>query len=101
MQAETPGVRASAEDLWTDTLSIIPDMNPELLCVIIDFHFDATRLRVPEGIAQRLSGNPVNFVPQDRAQTPGRALHLHLKCGRGLVAFIGCEFLADRPYSHR
>jgi hypothetical protein len=35
--------------------------------VIVDLRFDPPRLRVLEGIAQRLAGNAVDFVPQEGA----------------------------------
>src|SRR5271156_6003582 len=45
----------SIKNLWVNALSIIPDTESELLLVIPDFDFYPPRLRVPEGVAQRLA----------------------------------------------
>jgi hypothetical protein len=62
-----------------------------LVPIVLD-HFDALRLRVPECVAHRLASNPVDFVPDQRSQLPGPALHLDMKLGKILTAHIGSEF---------
>jgi hypothetical protein len=47
----------------------------------MDSHFDARRLRVPEGIAHRLTADPVDLVPNQRDQISSRTLHKHAKRG--------------------
>jgi hypothetical protein len=53
---------------------------------------------VPEGIAQGLGRNPVDFVPEDWMEIPRRAFHLHLKDRRILVCVSGPEFFSENPY---
>ena len=69
-----------------------------MLLVIPNFHFDPLRLRVLEGIAQRLARNPVDFVPQDRMKVPWRSFHLHTKLGSIWVRFTAREFLTQSAY---
>jgi len=40
---------------------------------------------VPEGIPQRLSRYPVDFIPQDRMQVLRRTFHFHRKSRRFLI----------------
>src|SRR6266550_1216815 len=85
-------------DASRQCLPVIPDPQPEMPLVIPNFHFDPLRLRVLEGIAQRLARNPVDFVPQDRMKVPWRSFHLHTKLGSIWVRFTGREFLTQSAY---
>src|SRR5208337_2514003 len=49
-----------------NTGAVIPHPHSELPRIIPDFDFDLLRPRMAEGIAQRFSGNAVDFIPQDR-----------------------------------
>jgi hypothetical protein len=53
---------------------------------------------VAESIAHGLSCNAVDFVPEDRVESPRRAFHLHLKDRRILVCISGPEFFSENPY---
>src|SRR5271157_5619326 len=57
-------------DRRVHALSIVPDAHPEQAFAIRDFRFDPAGVRVAEGIAHRLTGNPVDFVPEDRMHVP-------------------------------
>ena len=69
---------------------------PELPLVVVDLHFDPPRAGVPERIAQRLGGDPVDFVPQDRSQIPRRAFHIHAKLGAIPALLIRGQLLSQR-----
>ena len=90
-----PGAPLFLKNLRVDALPVIPDPQAKLPFVIVDFHFDLPRLSVPRGIAQRLAGNPVDFVADDRMQVPRRAFYLHPQDGGIPVSFIGCEFFSE------
>src|SRR5208282_5398155 len=49
---------------------VVPHAQTELLIVISDFNLDLPGLGVAEGVAERLSGNPVDFVAQNGMQIP-------------------------------
>jgi hypothetical protein len=65
-QPEVSGVPVSAKNLWVNAPSIVPDTQPELRFVVADFHFNPVRACVTEGVAQRLGGDPVDFVSEHR-----------------------------------
>ena len=87
MQTKMSGTTVAAEYLRIDSRSVIADSQPELTFIIADFHFDLVRLCVAEGIAHRLTCDPIDFVPKDRMKIPRPALHGHTKYGG-----IGCVF---------
>src|SRR5262249_54095717 len=66
-QAVMTGAAAALENLLVDALSVVSNPQPEPALVVEDFHFDLTRLSVPERIAQRLDSNPIEFIPDDRS----------------------------------
>ena len=80
-QAVVPVLPVSAENLRVDAFSIVADPQPKLPLAIMDFDFDATRVCVPECIAQRLDCNPVGLVPEGRSEVPLCAFHMPLKVG--------------------
>src|SRR5712691_12361806 len=80
-QTMVSGAPAFLENLRVDALAVVPDPQPKLPFGILDFHFDAPCLCVQECVAHRLTGNPVDFVPDERSKIPGLALHLHTKFG--------------------
>jgi len=97
MQAVVSLASVSAKNFRVNALSIIPNTDPELLFVIPDLHFYVSRLRVPEGIAQRLADNPVDLVTKDRMQFLRRAGHRDLKHGGTVVGLIGRQFFSEGP----
>ena len=77
-----------------DALAIIADAEPKLLLVIADFHFDALRSGVTEGVAHRFADNPVDFIAQNRMQVARRAFHLHSEIRPAAVG--RCKFFTKR-----
>ena len=98
IQTPMSGAPFFIEELRVHALPVIPDPQPKLPFVIPEFHFYLLRLCVPEGIAQRLGGNPVDFVSEYRMEVPRCPLHLHTKHGRILVRFIRREFFPKSAY---
>src|SRR5258708_4574267 len=85
--------------MWVNALSIVLDPQAKLAWVVADFHFDPRRVRVSKGIAQRLGGNPVDFVADERNEIPWCAFDLYPKLGTLRAGLIGSESfseLADR-----
>src|SRR6266404_4288223 len=94
------GAPALPANVRIDALSVVADPQSKLRRVIVEFHFDPRRVCVPETITQRLTCNPVDFVPERRRELPGCALHSETKIGAILTGLIGTEFFsdgADRP----
>src|SRR5271157_715935 len=87
-----PGRPFLIKKLRVDALAIISHAQPEALVVVVDFHLNAPRLRVPEGIAQRLASNPVDFVAQNGMQTLRRASYIQAKRGNIGAGDVGREF---------
>ena len=71
----------SAKNLVADPFSIVSNAKPEMLFVVADLNFYAVCCRMPEGIAQRLRREPVNFVSQNRMQIPRCSFHHHIELG--------------------
>src|SRR6202167_5389822 len=99
MQSEVSW-RLLAKNLRVNPLSVVPDTQPKLSCVVVDFHFDLSRVCVAECIAQGLACNPVNFVPQNRMEVSRRTFHCHTKKGGIGDRSIGLEFLSESAYGH-
>src|SRR6185369_9193257 len=51
-----------------DALSVIANRQVEMPLVVSNLHGDPPRLRVPEGVAQRLARDAVGLVAEDRVQ---------------------------------
>ena len=66
---------ALVQNFGWNTLSIIPDSQPERPWSIADFSFNMAGMGVLEGIAQRLASDAVKLVPYDRVQVPGGTFH--------------------------
>ena len=98
IQTPMSGAPFFIEELRVHALPVIPNPQPKLPFVIPYFQFYLPRLCVPEGIAQRLGCNPVDFVSEYRMQVPRHAFHLHTKCGRIVVGFIGRQFLSESAH---
>src|SRR3984885_7775305 len=81
MQSKVPWARLLAENLRVNPFSVVPDPQPKLSCIIVDFHFDLSRLCVVECIAQGLACNPIDFVPQNWMEVSRRAFHCHTEKG--------------------
>jgi hypothetical protein len=95
------GLPVSDKKLRVNAFPVVRNPQPEFRFVVPEFHFDLARLRVPEGVAQRLGSNPVDFVAEDRMQIPWRAFHRYLKDGSILVGPVGRELFSDGPYGNR
>src|SRR5216684_1755216 len=98
-QTIVSGAPASIQDRRINALAVVPYPQPKLPLVVANFHFDPLRVRVAECITQRLTGNPVDFVPRQRSEIARHALHEHPAGGRILAGWSGCEFFskgADR-----
>src|SRR5690242_1729522 len=76
MQAKVSFAPIAAYD-FGDALAVIADPHPKFPVVITDFHLDALRIGVSEGVAQPLSSYPVDFVTHDGMQGARRAFDLH------------------------
>src|SRR5438876_11706793 len=59
IQPPVSGALLLSKELRVNPLSIIPNSHSKLPFVIADFHFDRSRVCVPECIAYRLGSNPV------------------------------------------
>src|SRR5262245_21262016 len=93
------GARTGLKNFWINALAVVTDAQPKLPRVIPDFHFDSRRLRMLEGIANGLSCNTIDVIPNNRREVTGCAHDTHPKLGRACSALI-CEFRsenADRP----
>src|SRR5262249_45423813 len=90
-QAEVPAAPASSWNARIKAFSVIPDPHAKLPLIIPDFHFDSPGVRVPECVAQRLAGDPVDLVPHDWSEVSRCAFHLETKFGRILA---GSEFFS-------
>jgi hypothetical protein len=90
--------RAPFNKLAVHSYSIIPHPQPKLPLVIANFHFNSLRLRVVKRIAQRLAGNPIDFVPQDWMDSPRSALDGNVEVDGMLVSRIGREFYSKSVY---
>ena len=84
-QTVVSGAPASIQNRRINALAVVPDPQAKLPLVVADFHFDPLRVCVAERIAQRLAGNPVDFVAQERREIARHALHQHMKVGRILA----------------
>src|SRR5580704_17648876 len=100
MQSKVPWARMPAKNLRVNPLSVVSDPQSKMSCVIVDFHFDLSRLCVSECIAQGLACNPVDFVPQNRMEVSRRAFHRHTKKGGFRDRSIGLEFFSESAFGH-
>src|SRR5215469_8586115 len=87
-QAPVSRAAVVGQNLFVHACPIIANSHLQLVLVIVDLRFDPPRLRVPEGVAQRLARNAVHFVAQ-----------YGLKISRG--AFYLCRIEADGFYAER
>ena len=78
-QAEVTGAATRVQDLLIHAVSIIPHPQSKPPLVIMNFHFDPLRVRVPKCIAQRLCRNSIDFVADQRSEDTYCALHAHGK----------------------
>ena len=63
--------------LVVKTTAVVCDPQEELPFLVIDLHGDPLRLRVPEGVSQRLTGNAARLVAHDRVEAVRIAVHRH------------------------
>src|SRR5271169_3167756 len=62
------------KNLGANAPPVIANSQLQLTLFVLYIHFDVLCLRVVEGIAQSLSGNPIDIVAQDRIEVTRRAL---------------------------
>src|SRR5580692_9485328 len=62
MQAPMARNTSAFENVWINSLSVIPDVQAKVLVIVFDLYFNLSSLRMPKGIAQRLDGDPIDFV---------------------------------------
>ena len=99
------------EDRRIDALAIVPDPQAEFLVVVADLHLDLPGLGMPIRVAERLGGDLVDLIPQDRVQLSRLALDGYAEfrpvsrfraaassSPRALMA-IARSLLLDRPRS--
>jgi|ERR1035438_7929732 hypothetical protein len=86
------------QNSWIDAFSIVPHTKPELLIIIPDFNLDLPSRGMVKGIPKRLSGNPVDFIAQNRMQIARLTFHGDAKCRSYLVGWIRGQFLAQRVH---
>src|SRR5262249_9393201 len=92
------------ENLRIDSLAVVAHAHLQLRVVVPNFDFDVTRVRVAKRIAQRLAGDAVDVVAEDRMQRPRRALDGDVDDGRVCVAgrgLRGRELVAERADGDR
>ena len=94
-QAKVPFAPASRQNRLINAFTVILQAHPELLIVIPDFHLDLLCRSVVECVSESLSGNPVDFVTQDRMQLSRFAFNGDAKCRRAANGWIICEFLSE------
>src|SRR5262249_9170261 len=86
---QPPVARASAAQVFRlDALAVVADPQPKLAGAIGDLRLDAFRLRVPEGIAERLAGNAMDVLADNRVQVARRTFDRHPK-QRGALLPVG------------
>src|SRR4030095_10041633 len=66
-------------------LTVVADEQAQLAGVIFDVRIEVAPLRVPEAIANRLAGNPVDVVSNDRMEISRCALDVDMKRHCALV----------------
>jgi hypothetical protein len=97
-QAEVPLAPACIDNILVNSLSVVPDPQPELPSAIPDFHLNPARSRVAVRIAQSLDCDPVHFVLKQRSQTLRHAFHINAKSWRMVSSLIAGEFLTEGAY---
>ena len=85
---------AGFEHLGINAAPVVANAQAKLARIIDDFHFDPPGQRVPEGIAERLAGNPVDFVPDQRWKISRFSFHLHRKLSAICAALAGRDAFA-------
>src|SRR5215472_1144800 len=68
-------VAAVLKHLRVNSTTVVADDYAQECRSIINFHFDAGRLRMAERIYQRLPANAVNIITNDRPQWEGGTIH--------------------------
>jgi hypothetical protein len=91
------GAPVFIQKLLVNVLSAVPDPQPKLPFVILDFHRDPLRLCVLERIAECLARNPIDSVSQYRMESLRRPFHPHMKDGIIPVRFIVRKFFKRSP----
>jgi hypothetical protein len=94
-QPVMPGAATFVENLAVDASSIVPDPQAKLPFVVVDVYFYPLGVGVPECVAQRLTCNPVDFVPDQRSEIRWRALHIDTKLGAILASLVGSESFTE------
>ena len=97
-QAKMPLAPLPRQNRWIDAFSIVPHTKPELLIVIPDFNLDLPSRGMVKGVAERLSGNPVDFIAQNRMQIARLTFHGDAKCRSAVVGWISGQFLTQRVH---
>jgi hypothetical protein len=95
---------AGLKNFRVDTFAVISHTYAEFASTISDFHLDVPRVRVTEGVAERLGGNVVKLACEERSQRPGCALDIGVKVRRRGLRLTGRELLgkpADRRFQIR
>ena len=98
-QAKVPGSMA-IDHLRVDALAVVADTQLKLAVIVPHLHFNPTSAGVQEGIAQGLTGNPIDVVANDRAKSSWRAVDGHIECCRVCARVIRLskrKFLAKTP----
>src|SRR6516165_5593433 len=101
MQAPMSGAPLIIKELGVHTFPVIPEPQPKLPFLVLDFHLDLPRLCVPEGVAHRLARNPVDFIAEYRMEVTRRAFHLDTKESGVMIGFIGRELFSESAYGQR
>ena len=99
-QAPVSRAAVVGQNLFVYASPIIANSHLQLALVIVDLRFDPPRLRVPEGVAQRLASNATHFVAQYEVKIPRSAFHLNGKFGGILVRLVGREPFAESVQGH-
>src|SRR5260370_29700662 len=79
-QAPMEVAASTIQNLWINAVTVIANAQAELGGAVIDLHFDMIGVGVAEGVAQRLAGNPIDFIPDHWIEGLRAALSEDSKC---------------------
>jgi hypothetical protein len=76
----------AGENRRIHALSVVAHAQSELVMVIADFSFDLLCLGVMKGVAERFSGDFVDFVTEDGMEVSRLALNRYAESCRSMIA---------------
>jgi hypothetical protein len=85
-QAKVPGASVGFDNLRFDAFAVIPNSQPQLMSVVVEFDLDAARLSVAKRVAKGLTSNAVELISNKREELAGRTLNRNIENGRSSVS---------------